>query len=427
MHRGLSTCAALAGVVLLIACGAGSSSGGWSDDRSGRKGLGDVPAADLGFVRHADAVEWPSASDFVPPGHGLRMLLPAGDCVRAIGDYQNGYRGVIANWTGEPACDHLRLDPAPDGAKAGGDGPPGATDGWRGAGISADAAVVEPGGAILAANSSGLTRYQGEAAKELARADLSTAGFEGEGSRSLVRGMAVTTSGRIVIDAGLSTKNGAAPVVLSSGDRGSTLRRVTLPADPGLDRPEGSVRQVVSVLAAHGETVVALGSGMDRTSAWRSSDGGRTWSVSTVSGLPPHLLLTRLVHTGDRWVALGGVDRTEAGAQDDTYVLVSEDGRTWRPGATGGLGAGRAQDVTVDRSGELIVVGVVDDSRPIEVGAAGDSCGVVWIGDGVREWDRGELGCSAAPPQAVTTLRDGRVLIAGNRDLWLRAGAPGAA
>ncbi|MEV4709339.1 hypothetical protein [Actinoplanes sp. NPDC049316] len=48
------------------------------------------------------------------PGRGLRMLLPAGSCVRAIGDYQNGYRAVTANWTGEPACDRLRLDPVPE-------------------------------------------------------------------------------------------------------------------------------------------------------------------------------------------------------------------------------------------------------------------------------------------------------------------------
>ena len=426
MRRRLTVVALLTGVALLAACG-DSSPGGWTGDRSGRTGLGDVPATDLGFVRHAGAVQWPSASDFVPPGEGLRMLLPDGDCVRAIGTYQNGYRGVTANWTGEPACDRLRLDPAPDGAQAGGDGPPGVTGGWRGGGISADAAVVEPGGSILAADSSGLTRYRGTAAEELARADLSTVGFEGQGSRSLVRGMAVTGSGRIVVDAGMSTPSGDAPVVLRSDDRGATLRRVTLPADPGLDRPDGSVRQVVSVLAADGETVVALGSGVGRTSAWRSADGGRTWSVSAVTGLPPHLLLTRLVRTGDRWVALGGVDRTEAGAQDDTYVLTSEDGRTWRPGATGGLGAGRVRDVTVDEAGDLVVAGVVDDSRPVSAGEAGDHCGVVWIGDGVRQWERGELGCGDAPPQAVTTLRDGRVLIAGNRDLWLRAGAPGAA
>jgi len=422
MHRRLSA-AALTAVVLLGACGPGRGSGGWTDDRDGRTGLGDVPATDLGFVRHAGAVEWPSTSDFVPPGHGLRMLLPSGDCARAIGTYQNGYRAVTANWTGPAACDRLSLDPAPDGAEAGGDGPPAVTSGWRGGGISADAAVVERGGSILAATSSGLTRHEDGVAKELARADLSTEGFEGEGSRSLVRGMAVTAGGRIVIDAGLSTKSGDAPVVLVSGDRGATLRRVTLPAD----RTETSGRQVVGVLAAHGETVVALGAGVGRTSAWRSTDGGRTWTVSAVTGLPPQLFLTRLVAAGGRWFAFGGVDSTEAGAQDHTFVLTSGDGRVWRPGTTEGLGAGRVQDVTVDEAGELVVAGVVDDSKPAAADGTNDYCGVVWIGDGVREWDRGELGCGDAPPQAVTTLRDGRVLIAGNRDLWLRAGAPGAA
>ncbi|UQU62482.1 hypothetical protein COUCH_26040 [Couchioplanes caeruleus] len=420
MRRPASVLTALTSVGLLVACGGGPP--------AGRTGLGSVPASDLGFVRHAGAVQWPSASDFVPPGHGMRLLLPLGECVRAIGDYQNGYRAVTANWTGDPACDRLRLDPAPDGTTNGGDGSPDAVNGWRGGGISAQAAVVERDGAVLAADDAGLARYRGEARQELARADLSTAGLEGQGSRSLVRGMAVTSSGRIVVDAGLSTKDGHAPVVLRSDDHGASLHPVPLPSDPGAAGPEGSVRQVISVLAADGDTVVALGSGPGRAGAWRSTDGGRTWSVSAVTGLPPQLMLTRLVRTGGRWVALGGVERSEQGGQDDTYVLTSTDGRTWRPGATDGLGAGRAQDVTVDRSGNLIVAGMIDDSRPVVAGRRADYCGVVWIGDGVRAWKRGELGCGDAPPQAVTTLRDGRVLIAGNRDLWLRAaGVPGAA
>ena len=92
MRRRPSVVALLTGVTLLAACG-GTSPGGWTDDRSGRTGLGEVPATDLGFVRHADAVQWPSASDFVPPGEGLRMLLPDGDCVRAIGTFRTATAG----------------------------------------------------------------------------------------------------------------------------------------------------------------------------------------------------------------------------------------------------------------------------------------------------------------------------------------------
>ncbi|WP_328447838.1 hypothetical protein [Amycolatopsis sp. NBC_00438] len=35
-------------------------------------------------------------------------------------------------------------------------------------------------------------------------------------------------------------------------------------------------------------------------------------------------------------------------------------------------------------------------------------------------WQRGDLGCSGSPVTAAATLADGRVLLAGNRDLWVR-------
>ncbi|MDX3188190.1 hypothetical protein PV458_07270 [Streptomyces sp. MN03-5084-2B] len=39
---------------------------------------------------------------------------------------------------------------------------------------------------------------------------------------------------------------------------------------------------------------------------------------------------------------------------------------------------------------------------------------------GDQRWQRGELGRGESPAQVTTTLADGRVLIAGNRDLRLR-------
>ncbi|XVU24059.1 WD40/YVTN/BNR-like repeat-containing protein [Actinoplanes sp. CA-054009] len=379
-----------------------------------RTGLGTVAASELGFERHAGAVDWPAGSGWVPPGSGLHALVPLSSCALGLGDYQNGYRAVNANWTGGPACDRLRLDPAPSAARGSGELP----DGWPGGGVSADAALVEPGGAILAASSRGLARYRGSEREDLARADLSKAGFEGQGSRSRVSGMVRTSSGRIIINADLVDAAGPPPAVLVSDDEGRTVRRVDLPQPAG---PRPASRQLLAVLAADGDTVVAIGYGWDRPGAWRSTDGGRTWSVSTIDGLPGHLMLTRLVHSGGRWTALGGVDRTEAGEQDQTYVLTSTDGLHWKPGPTAGLGAGRITDVTVDASGTLVATGVIDDSRPHVEGRPDDFCGVVWLGDGAHPWQRGEMGCGDAPPQAVTTLRDGRVLIAGNRDLWLRA------
>ena len=47
-------------------------------------------------------------------------------------------------------------------------------------------------------------------------------------------------------------------------------------------------------------------------------------------------------------------------------------------------------------------------------------CSSVLVRDGQGR-QRGELGCGESPVRAAATLADGRVLIAGNRDLWLRA------
>jgi hypothetical protein len=407
-------------LVLTVSCARSGSAPGRTD-MSGRVGLGRVPATDLGFVRHGDAVDWPAAHDWVPPGSGLRTMVPMGACVLALGDYQNGHRAVGANWTGDPTCDRLRLNPPPNGSRAGGDGPPEAANGWPGGGVGGDAVLVEPGGTILAASSSGLYRYRDGRPEPLARADLSTTGFEGQGSRSLVDSLVRTGSGRIIVGADLIRSVGPPPAVLVSDDDGKSLHRVDLPAPVG---PGSPTRQLLAVMAADGDTVVAIGYGWDRPGAWRSTDGGRTWAVATIDGLPPQLMLTRLVRAGGRWLAFGGVEGTAAGQQDTTFVLTSVDGLSWAPGPTAGLGAGRVSDVTVDRSGAVVVSGVIDDSRPHTAGERDDYCGVVWLGDGSGPWRRGELGCGDSPPQAVATLRDGRVLIAGNRDLWLRpAGA----
>ncbi|MEU8631670.1 hypothetical protein AB0C38_05840 [Amycolatopsis sp. NPDC048633] len=47
------------------------------------------------------------------------------------------------------------------------------------------------------------------------------------------------------------------------------------------------------------------------------------------------------------------------------------------------------------------------------------SCSAVLVRDATG-WQRGELGCAEAPVRMAATLADGRVMLAGNRDLWLR-------
>ncbi|WP_306204444.1 hypothetical protein [Actinoplanes sp. RD1] len=135
-------------------------------------------------------------------------------------------------------------------------------NGWKGGGISAEAAVVERDGALLVASDAGLTRYHGTRDEQLARADWSTSGLEGQGSRSLVRGLAETGDGRIVVDAGLGTDAG--PALALSTDRGRTVRTVRLPSDPARTEAERGSRQVVGAIAAHDRTIVAVGSVLRR-------------------------------------------------------------------------------------------------------------------------------------------------------------------
>ncbi|GGJ75093.1 hypothetical protein GCM10010123_01340 [Pilimelia anulata] len=380
--------------------------------------MGAAPADPLGFVRYPNAVGWPAVGDWVPQGRGLTLLLPVGGCARGIGGYQNGYREVNANWVGDGSCTRLRLDPAPTGGPGGiPDGPPGSSGGWRGGGIAADAAVVGPDGAILAATGSGLRRHRPDGtSEELARADLSPDG------RSTVRGLVTFDRGnRVLIGTSTVVAGQRGPVVLSSDDGGRTLTRRVLPVPSGF-----AERGLIFRLAAHGNEVVAFGWGTGETPAqrripvWRSGDAGRTWSASLVRDLPAHLMINGLAHTGTRWVAVGAADNTHADRQDTTHVLTSTDGLSWTPAAAAVPGVGAADSVTVDRAGGLVITGVVDDAEPTAPGERTTYCGVVWTGDGVGPWQRGELGCGDAPPRATATLADGRVLIAGNRDLWLR-------
>jgi hypothetical protein len=124
---------------------------------------------------------------------------------------------------------------------------------------------------------------------------------------------------------------------------------------------------------------------------WRSVNGGRTWSVSVVTGIPELFRVVALTRAGNRWVAVG---TTNVKFTPGTVVLTNTDGVRWAPGIP--VGRGEISAATVDSSG-----------------------------DGVGPWRRGELGCGDSPPQAAVTLTDGRVLIASNRDLWIRtSGTP---
>lgn len=89
------------------------------------------------------------------------------------------------------------------------------------------------------------------------------------------------------------------------------------------------------------------------------------------------------------------------------------------------MGVGWVTGVTVDQSGDLVVLGEFPGTwRGGGKGARADVCGVVWSGQ-LGALRRQELGCVDARVKisafsSIVTIADGRILIANGGDLWIR-------
>jgi hypothetical protein len=372
---------------------------------------GDEPDAGsnhdaAGFTVLRQAVEFPSASDWVSPGQGLRQLVPLGDCVLGIGTYANGQRNVGANWTGNRDCTKLAIDPPPrDGQVA--DGPP-ERDGWTGGGLSG---VVLPwdDGALIGATDSLARRTRDGVVAPLASIPFDNSGRSPEAT-SDAKATAVARSGDRILVVG----NGSGPAtVYVSDDAGATVRGIALPQAPG-----ATAHDQPYLIAADGTDVVASGYGGDWLTTWHSADGGGTWTAARLRTGPDQWLVKVLVKVGATWHAIGAVNNPHG--PDRPLWLSSADGATWTPRDTKAMGEGGVVAATVDREGALVLVGVRDQVGKYSPGARETYCGVVWTGAAGGPYERGELDCNEFPPSAAVTLADGRVLIAGNRDLWVR-------
>ncbi|MDQ1651327.1 MAG: hypothetical protein QOI35_527, partial [Cryptosporangiaceae bacterium] len=374
----------------------------------------------LGFTRYPGAVQWPSESDWVPPREGIQHLVPSGTCVLGLGTYANGYRNVTANWIGTPDCHHLRITTDHDTQHS--DGAPGLGNGWGGSGLASGAAATLPGGTVLSAHSDLRTRHRDGTVTTLADLGLPGERILGEGGDTgRADALAVLADGRILVGGGTIIGSATTPLLWISDTGGRTVRRVALPA-PG---PAAARSSWVESIATDHDTVIAFGGGsvggarsQPILPVWRSADAGRTWSVSVVTGIPELFRVVSVVRAGGRWVAVG---TTNVRYTPGSAVLTSADGVHWAPGTP--MGRGEVSAATVDASGELVLTG--SEQRGTLSGPAGGpgnprSCGLVWTGDGIGPWRRGELGCGDSPPQAAVTLPGGRVLIASNRDLWIR-------
>ncbi|MFJ1766557.1 hypothetical protein ACIOD2_39955 [Amycolatopsis sp. NPDC088138] len=341
----------------------------------------------LGFTMHAGAVQFPADGDWVASNVGLKALVPVGGCVLGIGNYANGYREVTANWTGDAGCTSLKIDPAPGsdsfGRNTGGNG-------WRGGGLDAVAAVPGPNGSVVGV---GTEFGRREADGTLVR----LAGLDGQ-----LRPTALARSGTNLVAVGTaSLGSSTSPVAWVSADEGKSQRTVVMPVAGGANVASGPWS-----VAAAGPELLAVGYSNPHLQIWASHDGGGSWTVSELPTSSDKKLVYGILPVSGQWLLYG---ETNDGSLQTPFVVIG------KPGAWS----------TVDVPGPGGVVAGTLDAHGVPVLAARTMephdrfCSSVLVPEG-SAWQRGDLGCSGSPVTAAATLADGRVLLAGNRDLWLR-------
>jgi hypothetical protein len=335
----------------------------------------------LGFTPHPGAVAFPSATvDWVDDATGLLALVPVGDCVTGIGSFANSTGTVPVNWSGDQGCAKLVLGPVPEG-----------TPGEVARPVTAAVALAD--GSIITAGEKFARRGPGGKAK-LSPLD----GYKD--TAALVK-----TGDRLVaIGTGAKNKTTTGPAAWLSDDGGVSSRRIDLP-------PSGKARP--DVLGVNGVNLLAASGDAATVTLWSSTDRGETWAVST-SPVGEDTTITGVVRTGAEWLVFGGAGR-EFGRR--TPVLLRGGPGAWKLEGLAQFGEGGIVAGTVDKTGKAILLGRdLDREKTVK---RPRYCAAVWAQDGAS-WERGELGCAEQPPRVATTLADGRVLIAGNRDLWLR-------
>ncbi|WP_146241210.1 hypothetical protein [Actinokineospora spheciospongiae] len=357
-------------------------------------------SAPLGFAPHPGAVQAPWAhGDWVPENVGLRDLVPVGDCVVGVGTYANGYRNVSANWLPDAGCARLDIRPAPDGSAGGGDFAGERGRGWPGGGLAATSVVAGPADSVIGVYESG----------QFARLDRTgeVVRLAKPGNVQRVTGLA--RAGGTLVAVGTAEEPASSPIAWVSTDDGATVAGVPLPRDPASTH---ATDLPWSVTAA-GSTVVAVTFGSP-LSIWSSTDAGRTWTVEHLDDLPKSTNVEGVLPVGDRWLLYGSA---EAERGPNRPVLISGTPGDWRLDDTAALGEGGIVAATVDARGLPVLLGRTYLPHVPEQNQT--YCSTVWTRT-TTDWARGSLGCAQQPATAITTLRDGRVVIAGNRDLWIR-------
>lgn len=367
------------------------------------------------FVRHDASVRV-----------SLRLLVPFQDCVFGIAD---GLAGAVSNWVGEPGC--TRLVPSPGDV------------------LSVTDAVPMDDGSIIGVGKSLVRRDPDGSVQDLPALPAQLGNYGVPSPYALARsGQRLIVVGRFpVYDKQWDFVY--LPTAWESTDGGVTVHQTTLPL-PQIQDPL-HIQEALGLgllvlpmkIAADGDTVVAtdgVGYGSDAgLRLWRSVDGGHTWSVVSVPLDRAKAAggLLALLRASGRWLLIfqGAPWGSSPGTGDQALlVLSSADGSEWTVETGLDLGSGWITAATHDRDGNLVLIGNDVDRRRLPAtcnessgssqryACRPDSCAVVWTGP-IGKIVRRNLECAfnATGPTAVTTLADGRVLIAnGAGDLWIR-------
>lgn len=343
----------------------------------------------LGFVEHDNAVSPPTVDGgYARPGAGIRHLLTVGQCAVGVGVFENGYREVGANWTGDTDCTRFTLPV--DKLAPGGDRLPN-QGGWDGSGLAANGAVALNDGSVIGVGSSVQRLDQDGTVTTLADLRLPWHKPSDETGDSGRADSVVQSGDRLVIGGGQTVAGHSTALMWTSTDGGRTLTPVDLPQDEGY----------VGAMAASDDTIVAAESSAGRRFVtWRSTDGGRSWQQHEIAGVPANTIIVKVLRTDRGWVLAGSTEGRP-------FLASSADGVAWTRTDTAALGAGTVVDATGGKDEDIVLVG------------QDQNCGVVWTATPDGSWLRGSLGCGDAP-NAVTTLADGRVIVVGRKDLWVR-------